>query len=304
VTPDLDSEGLPPEQEGEVAALLADAAQDDPLPTTVAARLDDTLAALTADRAAREGSSPEQEARVSALLSDAAGAVGGAAIPAEVAARLDDTLAGLTADRSPVPPPVPLTARRRRWPKLVAAASVAVVAGGIGVAVVHLAGQDTAGMSSAGAGGRAAEDSSVGSDGSPTPQPSTQRSQGAVPGAAPTKRGQEGVRGPAYELASPSPAGGSGSDVTKAVVASGLLGSVTQQSPNDQRPGALGARLPRSTCETPKLARGDRSAVVRLHGRPVTVVVRRPAGGLRIAHVYACRQPFFPIATRTLPAGR
>jgi hypothetical protein len=99
-----DERDLTPEEEAELTRLLADAGGPAPTPPEVAARLDDVLAGLVADRAA-----------------------GAPAAGADESPRAADP-----ADPGPGAAVVPLEARRRRWPKALLAAA-AVVAGGYGI---------------------------------------------------------------------------------------------------------------------------------------------------------------------------
>jgi hypothetical protein len=105
---------------------------------------------------------PAEEAEIRALLADLGAREG--PMPPEVAARLDDTLAGLVAERAPasgrrharrrvVPvAPRPPSGGDRRWaPRLLAAATVVAVLGGLGIALERTAQLDgTSSSSSAG----------------------------------------------------------------------------------------------------------------------------------------------------------
>jgi hypothetical protein len=258
---------------------------------------------------------PEQEEQVRRVL---ASAPAEGPMPPEVAARLDATLAELVAHRSPTEQdpqavgPVPGPGgevvsleerRRRRWPKvLVAAASVSVLAYGVGVVT-------------GGLGGGSAEMSTAGD------------SSGADSDA-----GAAGGRARSEEEAAPLPAEPDGEPTDSAVARRQLLstdvvslrtatlrrdvarvvgtGAVfsTDDAPKDGRTPAdeLTGLLDRvaARCEVPALAPGDRLSPARLDGRAATLVVRPPTDGTRVAEVYSCDDGTRLLAVTRISARR
>lgn len=231
---------------------------------------------------------PEQEEQVRRALASAPPA---GPVPPEVAARLEATLAGLVAERSdgPVPEPATVTAleerRRRRWPRLlVAAASVSVLAYGVGIAVDGL--QMSGGSADSASAGKPAMDrAGAGSD-------SVDGGAEAGPEDAPTGLDRNGVtvqgsRVDADELLVPRTVR-LHSDTLDEEVRRLLRDPVATnaRTPSPRNTRALSGFL--DSCELPDVGRGDRLAAVRLDGRPGTLVLRKATGGTRVAEVYSC----------------
>jgi hypothetical protein len=215
---------------------------------------------------------PAEEAEVTRLLAEAGGPV---STPPAVVARLDEVLAGLVSERtSPTAPPDQagqvseldeVRARRRRWPQLLLAAS-AVVLGGYGVSAVlgqgSLGGSDS---STPAADGQAASTEDSGSDASGD---QADRQSG----------------GGADQRATGEPAG-------TGRLQSGRLEDDVRLVLRTQAPGLAGLRedtLVRDRCRPPALAPSERWYVVRLDGRPATLVTGSPADGRLTATVYSC----------------
>ena len=239
---------------------------------------------------------PEQEEKVRRLLASTPAESG---VPADVAARLDATLAGLVAERADVDPAAPATVdelaerrRRRRWPRLlVAAATVSVVAYGVGVS---LDGLSMSGGSADSA--TAARDESL-----------------AEGGDAPATD-EEGAEGYAPEPDATGDSGGARADVllTDEVVRlhrDSLTADVQRLLPVA---AALDrqARTPQETagflsrCALPDTSRGDRLAAVRLDGKRATLVVRKAADGTHVAEVYSCADASRLLAVTEVDSGR
>lgn len=232
---------------------------------------------------------PEEEERVRRALADAPAA---GPMPPEVAARLDAALAGLVAERSEAaaapgePAPVAsLESRRRgprRWPQvLVAAASVSVLAFGVGVVADGMAG--SGGMDASTTEGRAADSGADFEAGEAAPEGATDGK-----GAAPSPMPLDGravtllVDAPPAELSRQSLT----EDVRRLLRRSGVAGGYTtgSQGPRSDREGVTAL----SRCDLPEGSRGDRMAAARLDGERATLVVRRAVDGVRVAEVYSC----------------
>jgi hypothetical protein len=236
-------------------------------------------------------------------------------MPPEVAARLDATLADLVAERpaaqsgqqreeaagdAPAPAPVvPLEERRRRrWPRvLVAAASVSVLAYGVGFVLngLELSGgsaESTAARDETFAGGGAGADTD----------------SGLVPEDAP-----QGLEGPRDGVQ----VQGSRVLARKLLVAgtvrlhSGSLREEVQRLvdstvdargpvPLTDRKGTLDTL---ASCAEPATARGDRLAAARFDGQPATLVLRKATGGARVAEVYSCGDGSRLIAQTRVPSS-
>ena len=250
---------------------------------------------------------PEQEEQVRRLLASAPPEAG---MPAEVADRLDATLAGLIAERGQVaatetadPAPVPVDEleqrRRRRWPRLlVAAASVSVLAYGVGVTL--------------GGGQMAGEDASTAS---------LEESFGGDAGVADREGAGSGAKsGDEPEVLSPLPQGStdSGSRAERYALLtvdtvrlhrSSLTSDVRRLIPDpvmddrardNEEQRAVAGFL--SRCAAPDTSRGDRVAAVRLDGQKATLVLRKPADGSYVAEVYSCGDASRLLAVTEVPS--
>ena len=233
-------------------------------------------------------------------------------MPPEVSARLDATLADLVAARSAdagadddVRGAAPGTAtvvaleerRRRRWPRvLVAAASVSVLAYGVGVALEGLqvsggGAESTAARDETFAGG----DAGAGND-SLLPEDSPKALEGH-PGKVRTDRSQD----LANTLLVPGTVrlhSGSLREEVQRLVESDL--DARTPVPTAGHEGVLDAL---AACEQPALDRGDRIAAVRLDGRRATLVVRKGTDGTREAQIYACGDASKLLDATRLPSG-
>jgi hypothetical protein len=242
-------------------------------------------------------------------------------MPAEVAARLDATLADLVAaraadapsgdpagDEDPAPDPAPHRApvadlaerRRRRWPRvLVAAASVSVLAYGVGIALdgVQVSGGDAS---------TAARDETLAGAGADSADSGAK----AAPEHAPTgpnttsDRAAEGPGALAYSERFLVPRTVRlHSETLHADVRRLVRDEVLDTSAASRPLGrALAGYL--DSCERPGLGRGDRVAAVRLDGRPATLVVRRAVAGTRVVQIYACDDASSLLAATEVPGAR
>ncbi|HEX4977502.1 MAG TPA: hypothetical protein VFV40_06510 [Nocardioides sp.] len=212
-------------------------------------------------------------------------------MPPEVVARLEATIADLAAARPSAGAPAEQTAtvsdleerRRRRWPRvLVAAASVAVLAYGVGTVLPDLEPQaETAATGSA-------EDSAA----------DRELAEGdGDAGAAPLQPPGAVSDGPVLELRAAT--------LQRDVARHLEQGRVAAQSGG---PAALdsGDRYARGdgTCLLPALRPGDEVAAARLDGRRATLVVRRAQGATREAQVYWCGDGRTLLAETRIPARR
>lgn len=238
----------PEEQEG-VRRALAATPPAGPMPPEVVARLEATIADLAAVRAA-----------------DQAGSSGPAAAPGAPVSDLEER-------------------RRRRWPRvLVAAASVVVLAYGVGAVL-----QDTgfeAEMATDSAGGAGVDEGRAeGGAASQEAEPELQE--------APTPLSY----GPVVEL--------HGSTLRRDVVRHLELGRPTATT---DRLGTLDSsdRYARrdGTCVLPELGSADDVFAARLDDRRATLVVRRARDGSRVAEVYWCGDGRTLLAATEVPARR
>jgi hypothetical protein len=235
-----------------------------------------------------------------------------APMPPEVVARLDATLAELVAHRpatsqgegaeGPAPAEVAeLEQRRRRWPKvLVAAASVSVLAYGVGTVFNDMSGADgeatsaDSGSTYSEAGGQS-EDRAAGPD-APEAEP--------LPAEEAPGELTSGLRDEAYRLLAEEPVRLRTETLRRDVAR--LVGRV--QATDDARK----ARALRDTaaaqalarCAAPALGKGDDLAAVRLDGTRASLVVRAPSGGTRVAEVYSCDDAGRLLAVTEVPTRR
>jgi hypothetical protein len=226
--------------------LAAAAGRDEEMPPGVADRLDGVLADLVREREAAGLEAPAE-------------AAAGPAPHDEVAVVTD------------------LGSRRRRWgPRLLlAAATVSVLALGVGVSLDDLTG---------GAGESATSDS-------------------AADGAA------GGLAQPERSAAAPMPAQDEdGTTLSRSAhpphVRSGSLEADLQRIEDTDLavPVAGSSRRWQRACVRPETGTGDEWLPVRFDGRPAVLVLRAPDGGRRTADVFACGSADTPAASATLKA--
>ncbi|MGZ5416948.1 MAG: hypothetical protein ACXWDI_07190 [Nocardioides sp.] len=238
---------------------------------------------------------PEQEEQVRRMLASTPAEQG---MPADVAARLDATLAGLVAERAdPAPATVDELAerrRRRRWPRvLVAAATVSVVAYGVGVNLdgLSVSGGDADSTTAArdesfaeGGAGDAPATDEKGAEGF-APQPDTTTDSGAA-------RDDVLLTGRTVRLRRDSLS----ADVQRLLPVAAALDR-RARSPQEAT-GFLGR------CSRPDTSRGDRLAAVRLDGKHATLVVRKAVDGTHVAQVYSCADPSRLLALTEVDSDR
>ena len=238
-------------------------------------------------------------------------------VPADVADRLDETLAALVADRGPVGRPgaagdrdttrsvVPLggpraRARTRRWaPRLLVAATVAAVVGGIGISIASMGSNPgTAAMSGAGNAARPADSSGTASGSTPG---STPGRAGRTPfgvgrarlGTVPRLSTHHFRRDAARLLAS----GTLDARAAPGLSAASSPGASTtvHGTAGQHYLGALGG------CGGhPGLPPGSAVVPARVDGRPATLVVRATAPGNTRITAWSCRGDRV-LATATVP---
>ena len=229
-------------------------------------------------------------------------------MPPEVVARLEAAIADLAAvrlaepDAAPAPEPGARTEpgtgtvvtdlearRRRRWPRvLVAAASVAVLAYGVGAVLPDLGLE--AETASDSAGGQAAEDSEPESavdgstDGEAEPDPQTApelSGDGRVVALREATLRRDVVRHLSVE--------------PTAALADGSADRDAAAERYTRRDG---------TCAVPEAGRGSELYAARLDGRRATLVVGPAADGSRVAQVYWCGDGRTLLAETEVPARR
>lgn len=239
---------------------------------------------------------PEQEEQVRRALADARASHD--PVPPEVVDRLDSRLAELAAERArdgegqgarPAAAPEPA---RRRWPQAVlAAAAVVVVVVGGGFLVRQITSGSTLSTSSGSAAQSQAKAGGAGggSANSAASAPDAGR-------AGPQATHGEAARGPVVVLHRATLR----HDVRGYLDHASLLdrGRTPAGAPSDAPTGGF----PAAGCATPALAGRDKAVGALLDGRPVTLVLRAPQGGTRVAQVYSCDDPTVPVAGTTLPA--
>ena len=224
---------------------------------------------------------PEQEEQVRRALAGLGheDPAGPPRMPPEVAARLDGVLAELTASRAE---PDELAARRRRrWPHVLVAAAVAVIAvAGVTVLLRDVtqtnggAGSATSAQAPAAGAGRSAGGSS------PAASSSTHArsfAEGAL--AVPELHTATIDR-----------------DVRRVVRAPAAVAPRRPSHAQAPRPPEVGG------CAVPAARPGDQLVAVRLDGRRAVLLLSPVENGSRTARVYACADPGHPVTTTTVPA--
>lgn len=253
----------PEEQQEAVRRALAATLPEGPMPPEVVARLEATIADLAAARPAAPTASREAGAEP-----------GGGAVVTDLEAR-----------------------RRRRWPRaLVAAASIAVLAYGVGAVLPDLGSEAETAMDSAG--GEAAEDhepeaavgGSAGRDGA----------EGAGPGAEPAPQSAPELMGDGRVVALREAT--LRRDVVRHLSAERV--AALADGPADRDAAAERYTRRDGTCVIPESRRGDALYAARLDGRRATLVVRDAEGGSRVAQVYWCGDGRTLLAETEVPARR
>lgn len=245
---------MTPDEQEVVRRALAATPPPGPMPPQVASRLEATITELAAVRAAE-------------LAAGTGNATG--------------TLADLE------------SRRRRRWPRvLVAAASVAVLAYGVGAVLqdagptAETAASDAGADSGAEAEGRSATQGETGAEAAPLEPPAPtvlSRDAAVVELSTATLRGD--VR---RFLASDRPAA--------------LPGELDTR--DDAGDGAWRYSREDGSCTVPDLRPGDDLVAALLDGRRASLVLRQAAGGTREAEVYRCGDGRTLLAATEVPARR
>ncbi len=229
---------------------------------------------------------PEQEEQVRRALRAAAQADEPVQMPPEVANRLDAVLADLAGPPKEQVGADELASRRnRRWPNLlVAAAAVAVIAVAGGAVATDgfgtLGGGGEASTSSA----KSAASSTPSSTPSPTPSPTPGSSNGLTGEAA-----KPGV--PLLHSTTLT------SDVQRLLRARHSFTGGLDKAPESTGKAAV-------HCARPFTGRGSALFVVRLDGRPATLVVGPVRDGRRQARIYSCDGAGSRLASASVPAGQ
>lgn len=247
---------MTPEEQEAVRRALAATPPVGPMPPEVVARLEATITALAASRGAG--------------VTDRADGVESSAAVIDLEER-----------------------RRRRWPRvLVAAASVAVLAYGVGAVVQDLGPQSETAATDA-AGGSAVDEGSAeqGSGGELGPA--------VAPEAAEPEEDRSGVLAgtvdaPVVELRRATLR----RDVADHLGDRTLANSATARDsgrPYSRRDG---------TCVLPEVNSGDAIVPARLDGHRATLVVRPARAGSRVAEVYSCDDGRTLLARTVVPARR
>jgi hypothetical protein len=237
---------------------------------------------------------PEQEEQVRRALRATAQADQPAKMPREVADRLDEVLADLTGPMGRSKDHVgtghdELAARRkRRWPNVIVAAAAVAVIAAAGAAVAtggfgSLSGQGDSTNAEKAASSRTSSKADDNTDGK------ADEKAGSAPSSAPSGGGRRGLTeksGPgALPLLHTSTLS---ADVQALLRARRGVGNL-------QAPRAL-PEAP-ADCARPFTGRGASLFVVRLDGRPATLVVGPARDGERRARIYSCDGAGSPLAS-------
>lgn len=265
-----------PEAERQVSELLADAAVTEPMPAHVAARLDDVLAGLVAERGH--------------------GSPSGTAAPGPGDGVASDAVVGATE----------LASRRPRlWPRLlVAAAAVSVIGLGIGnLDNLTGTGAGEASTADSAAGGALEEpadaDASLLSEAAPE---AAQQPQAPSDKTAPGER-EDAADDPSEERIQadpyPSLATGPRLRTTSATLDLQRIEDFSLAVPVGDSPAAWSV-----LCVHPATDAGDEWLPVHLDGEPGVLVLRAPAGGRRTAEVFTCGDATSPALATEVRAAR
>ena len=228
---------------------------------------------------------PEQEEQVRRALRASAQADEPGQMPPEVANRLDEVLADLTGPKGQPKDVVGTTddelaarRRRRRWPNVVVAAAAVAVIAAVGAAVA------TGGFGSLGGQGDSTSAENAASSDADSAAPSTAPSAGGQRGLAEKSAGQ----GALLRLHSSTLS----SDVQALLRARRVSGGAKAPGTTSEAP---------ADCARPFTGRGTSLFVVRLDGRPATLVVGPAHNGERQARIYSCDGAGNPLATVSVP---
>jgi hypothetical protein len=202
----------------------------------------------------------DEHADIRALLGELGRAP--APLPEQVATRLDAVLEGLVDERG-ARRVVPL--RRRRAPRLLAAATVLAVVGGVGVSLAQMAGHQGGGAASSTAGASAQSGPFL-----TVPQLSTRHFRRDAARVVATEQPHAAARRPSAERSAAATGSSPGPSTGAAPM-----------SPNNPA-GVLPA------CATPTTTPGDRLLAARVDGRPATLVLRSLSGGRARVTAYSC----------------
>ncbi|MBA2955056.1 hypothetical protein GON03_12005 [Nocardioides sp. MAH-18] len=199
-------------------------------------------------------------------------------LPDDVAARLDDVLADLRAE-GPPPAVVDLAAARRRRTRLrnglVAAAAVVLV--GFGISRVDLSGMSTDSSDAGGSADSAARESAA-APAAPSPLDGDAQAEGQLDG-----QGLASL-GPVVRLRSDRL-----EQQVQRLVAASAAGSDQGRSADE-------------VDECPAPSGPGRSLAATYDGAPAVLVLRPPAGGVRVADVYLCGEST-PVRSVSVPVG-
>jgi hypothetical protein len=210
-------------------------------------------------------------------------------MPADVAARLDETLASLQAERAAPAPvvPAPVVPLRRRLAPVLAAAAVAVVVGGVGIAqlVGDNGAQRSVSADSAGSSEALTSAPSATAPSARAPHPATKGGDLAAFAAVPVftrARFADQVASPQI-AALDAPAGSPGTDPGTDT------SSGTGSSPGEPPTPAEG-RVPAavaSGCAGPALP-GTRSVPILLDSQPAALVLHPVVDGEQLVEAWSC----------------
>jgi hypothetical protein len=194
-----------------------------------------------------------------------------APLPDQVATRLDAVLEGLVDERG-ARRVVPL--RRRRAPRLLAAATVVAVVGGVGVGLAQMAGHQGGGAASSTAGASAQSGPAL----TALPELSTRHFGRDAARVVATDQPHAAGRRPSAQRSAAATDSSPGQSTGQST---GPSTGATPASP-DNVAGVLPA------CATPTTAPGARLLAARVDGRPATLVLRPLPGGRTRVTAYSC----------------
>jgi hypothetical protein len=199
-------------------------------------------------------------------------------MPADVAGRLDAALASLQAERARPAPVVPL---RRRLAPILAAAAVAVVVGGVGIAqlVSDTHGQRSTTADSAGSGEALKGAPSAAAPSARAPHPATKDSGATVFASVPVftrARFAEQVASP-EATAFEAKTGSAGTDTPSVPSSADLVAPTEGRVPAAVASGCAGPDLP-----------GTRSVPILLDSRPAALVLHPVTDGQQLVEAWSC----------------